>query len=457
MIKLINCDWSGAGWGPSYTHIHSGTMEKVASSYIPTDLRVWIEKLTPRPEGRYVLLNALGAHEYWGPNANGDTFPEWSLKGLPPPADVKEFLKTEVNKVIPDFTEPPSYGGPSFVTNAKVYQNHINKDPTIACGDVIAQAYNDQMHRVELIVFIYEQRAPDVVRMIDAGDPVPWSMGAKLRFDVCSICSKVSKTRAEYCPHLATQLRQILPDGRKVFSYNYFPVFFDISKVSMPADRSAWMLKKVASVGEPKEASMEKRELVSTAPVDQKDLGSTPINPDLIKFISNNGGCQDDSVAVDPQMIAMKKEFSLPEILKNMLMVGMLPSEKDLNYLSDGDPSRIPGNLDLVNPNRRLILLLSSKIPERSLLDPHFTKRAARGQTRPLKVSNSPFMQKLAHLLGNIDYTRLVQMIETNPTIQLAVQPNAVESSLFKTASQSKAATWLPFVVVCSQFNGETK
>lgn len=46
-------------------------------------------------------------------------------------------------------------------------------------------------------------------------------------------------TRRDYCGHMLQTPGQILPDGRKVFVYNDFPRFFDISFVLVGADRTA--------------------------------------------------------------------------------------------------------------------------------------------------------------------------------------------------------------------------
>jgi len=119
-------------------------------------------------------------------NMNGDAFPEWSLKGDQPPKSVQDIVELKVKPKIPDFVIPHgNYGHSTFVSNAKVYVGHANTDPTRSIGDVIASAYNDKMHRVELIVFVYTDRNPELVQKIDANEPVPFSMGAKLRFDVC--------------------------------------------------------------------------------------------------------------------------------------------------------------------------------------------------------------------------------------------------------------------------------
>jgi len=448
--KFVSLESMGAQWGSVYTHIHSRTMEKVASAYVPEGLMSVIESIKPRPEGRYVLINALGAYEIWGSNANGDAFPEWGLKSLPPPKDVITLIDTKVKEKLPDFCIPTtgSYGAPTFTTTAKVYVNHVNKDPLIACGDVIAQAYNDRMHRVELILFVYKDRAPDIVQMIDDGAAIPWSMGARLKFDVCGVCSNIARSRSEYCPHLATQLRQVLPDGRKVFSYNYFPVFFDISKVGVPADKSAWMLRKVASAGVAKQATIEKREVVKEKPA---NLGPAPVDPRLLSFIQSKAPqalCDENSLP-DPQLRNLAKTHGPGELLRTMLMLGMLPTAKEVDVIADKNPENIPDKLDLVNPNRKLIVILGPSVPDRSLLDPHFSKRAFRNN-KVSRLTKSACSHKFAEVLSRVDFNALTHMLETNPTIRLTVDSTALESSLIKSA-ETRSPVWLPFIV-CSHF-----
>jgi hypothetical protein len=59
-------------------------------------------------------------------------------------------------------------------------------------------------------------------------------------------------TRRDYCEHMLQMPGKILPDGRKVFVYNDFPRFFDISFVWIGADRTArvmWHLGTSSSKG----------------------------------------------------------------------------------------------------------------------------------------------------------------------------------------------------------------
>jgi hypothetical protein len=179
----------------------------------------WATRVTPVTGKTYILVLAMGASEFYGPNRNGDAFEEKELK---------EHHHT-------------------FETNAHVFKSHVNKDPAKSFGKVIKSFYNDDMHRVELVLEIDNGKAPDIVTKINSGNSVAVSMGCKIKYDVCSICGNKAPTRAQYCKHLKNELNKIYPDGRVVAAYNPKPNFFDISIVWRPADKTGYMLKKVAN------------------------------------------------------------------------------------------------------------------------------------------------------------------------------------------------------------------
>lgn len=183
----------------------------------------WSRGITPTPGKTYILVLAMGASEFYGPNRNGDAFRE---------SELKKTYKT-------------------FETDAHVYKSHVNKDPLKSYGKVLKAFYNDQMHRVELVLEIDNHKAPDIVDKVNSGDTVAVSMGCKIKFDVCSICGNEAPTRAQYCSHLRNELNKIYPDGRIVCADNPNPKFFDISIVWRPADKTGYMLKKVASSSTP--------------------------------------------------------------------------------------------------------------------------------------------------------------------------------------------------------------
>lgn len=198
-------------------------LRKHASEYHP-EISAYIEKATPIENLVQVLLTALGAYEFWGQNVNGDRFRVPSLMNA-----------------------GPDYGYKTFETNANYFLHHVNKDPALSKGRVLKAVWNDKAKRVELVVGIDVNLDPEGVAMIDRGENLTFSMGAKVPYDVCSICANRAKTRAEYCDHLKYQMNQIDPvTGMLVGADNTLPKFFDISRVLIPADKTAYMWTKIA-------------------------------------------------------------------------------------------------------------------------------------------------------------------------------------------------------------------
>jgi len=109
-------------------------MNKSAAPMLP-EVQAYLEKLQPSPTKIYVLVNALGAGEYWGSNINGDWFPEASL-----------------------IHEGPVYGYETFY-QAYPYKHHVNKNPENSFGRVVLSCWNDAMKRVELVVEIDRDKA----------------------------------------------------------------------------------------------------------------------------------------------------------------------------------------------------------------------------------------------------------------------------------------------------------
>jgi len=197
---------------------------RCTASSCPTEIKLALENLQPQEGKTYLLVNALGAGEYWGSNVNGDYFPERALmhKGA-------------------------SHGYKTFEVYAHVYKHHVNKDPARAMGSVKVAAYNPEMHRVELLLEIDNEKGKDLIDKVASGEFPDWSMGCRVPYDVCSICGNEAKKVAEYCPDLKQNMNKIAQDGRRHYAINTLPKFFDISEVIIGADKTAKTLKKVAS------------------------------------------------------------------------------------------------------------------------------------------------------------------------------------------------------------------
>ena len=216
-----------------FVHINrrgsAGLWKTAASKEYSPEVMAMVRDLKPESGFTYPLINALGAGEYWSSNSNADYFEE--------------------NQLNPEGTD--KYGYATFRKFAKPYKHHINKPDSPAYGEVLGNVYNPRMHRVELLVKVANELAPDIAERIDGGEDVPVSMGCKVPYDVCSICGNEAKKTEEYCPEMRNTPNKIMEDGRKVFVFNIRPRFFDISFVFVGADPTARVLSKVASLARP--------------------------------------------------------------------------------------------------------------------------------------------------------------------------------------------------------------
>lgn len=194
-----------------------------------------------------VHLISHGATEYWGPNRNGDGFKE---------ATCRLYCHT-------------------FEKLARFYRSHLNKDPAKSYGVVKKAAYNEAMHRVELLVGLNKTAAAAArngglvadreLQKLAAGKDLAVSMACRVSHDECSFCKNAARTREEYCTAATckaggcrdnlTRLVKVGGDVHHLHVDNPHPAWFDISDVLRPADptayahRADWLTKAAADAG----------------------------------------------------------------------------------------------------------------------------------------------------------------------------------------------------------------
>ncbi len=206
----------------SLVDVHS---KGVDSSWLRKSAAVLTKELSeirPEPGTTFVHLIALGDSETYGGNRNGDLFPKSANE---------RFHST-------------------FVKHAKWFHNHKNKPHRgdKIYGSVKYSAYNPDMHRVELVVGIDNEKDPESIEKLARGEDLPVSMACKIPFDICSECGNKAKTAADYCSHIRNHCGELTKSGSQIGMINLEPTFFDISKVGRNADRIAFSLRKVAGV-----------------------------------------------------------------------------------------------------------------------------------------------------------------------------------------------------------------
>ena len=189
-------------------------VKSAASSAFSQDM---MKKHMPDDKHFAVHYIALGAHEMYGPNRNGDAWPEAGLEH-----------------------DKGNYGTHTFVKNGHYFREHRNRDPKYKIGDIKAAAYNKTMKRSEVIVWGDKRKAEQEYEDAKAGKPLDMSMSARVPGDRCSICDHFAKSSAVYCDDLKNHMTQWMPKKAKfAYAINDRPNFFDASAVKHKADRIA--------------------------------------------------------------------------------------------------------------------------------------------------------------------------------------------------------------------------
>ena len=219
---------------------------------------------------------------------------------------------------------------------ANVYRHHKNK-PRLGhriYGRVIHSHYNHGMHRVELIIELDTDKAPDLRDKIDDGEYPPLSMGARVPYDVCSICGNKAKTLRNYCTHAKNSMNKILPDGRKVYVRNDNPKFFDISFVHVPADRTAYVMAKVASTNEVKLSAENAEEIMKNAGIKEADIVKR-IDSGKIESASPDpkGLILDSQPNMPDELIKQLSKEDLSKVLSTLLGMRIIPKRKEFQRL----------------------------------------------------------------------------------------------------------------------------
>ena len=290
--------------------IHPGVLTKTAE--MSSQLMDFIRAMQTDDKKVYILVNALSAGEYYGPNRNGDYIGEDVLQ---------KYYK-------------------HFEENGHVYKHHKNKDPRTSLGKILFSHYNDDMHRVELVCELDENKDEQFVQRIQQGEYPAVSMGMRTPYDVCSICGHKAKKLPDYCDHLKYEMNRVYPDGRKVFAINPAAKFFDISFVIIPADATAGVMRKLASANNSTEVKLSAElgeEFLREAALKEADLYKEVEAPVEVQTIQKdpNGNIFLSQPSIPMKDIkAMVKDASLGEIYSSLMGMHIMPTPVDFQRIS---------------------------------------------------------------------------------------------------------------------------
>ena len=382
MIKFTQFDLHDSNG----THIQFYNNDLIKTAEYSGELKSRLNQLEKKANKTYVLVNAMGAGEFYGSNRNGDYFPDIALE-----RDHKTFEKL-----------------------GHAYKHHKNKNPEESFGQVKIAVFNPDMHRVELVIELDNERAKEILERIEHGEYPAVSMGTKVPFDVCSVCGHKSKRIPDYCDHLKYEMNMILPDGRKVYAINDTDLkFFDISFIRIPADRTASVLAKVASIKPAEPAAVFAERVLKAAGIKESTLN---------KIIDGNIEAVDSDpkrLIYDSQMDMPKDELkkiladhSLKEVLATFLGMRIIPkpiefqqivltkmgqtklAESNELMMDLDEEGEIPQDLSLDNFNDELALKIACWAPGMSLTKPQVIRRVLvkRAAMSPLAITINPPM-----------------------------------------------------------------
>jgi len=319
-------------WGRNGRLLKEATsLHKIASCESPA--MDYIKHVEPEPGKTIVLVIGLGDHETYGANRNGDGFPSKPVKG----------------KIKPDEVLTKHY---QSYDRAHVFEHHVNSDPKKAIGRVKKAFWNPKMHRVELVQDFSHDKAPHLLEKIANNEYPAVSMGCRIKYDVCTNCGNKAKTRADYCDHLKYAMSRIDPHtGVQNAALNPSPDFFDSSFVVRPADRTGYMLKKVAKehVPEIHTGGYELGELLSDLLQKSADLAKAA---DIEKVISGEPAAsvshldKSDAKLIEKYIhTAGAKDKDKADKPTNTTMVSIMVRYKPSEVVDGADPLAMPAGI----------------------------------------------------------------------------------------------------------------
>jgi hypothetical protein len=340
-----------------------------------SDALDYIKSVMPEPGKTILLLNALGAEETYGPNRNGDGFPERPVPARGKVASAGRRWFVEPGQELTNHYQ-------SFERNpAHAFKHHANRDPSKASGVVKKAFWNPRMHRVELLVAVDDDKDPEWVKRANDGEFVPVSMGCRIKHDVCARCGNHAPTRADYCDHVKFAMNQVDSNGFKDYVHNPSPDFFDISRVFRPADRTGYTLKKVAEVHTVRlsaDLGEEVDRLAAKAAAAQKlseidkviraePIASSTLGPDEKSLIVKFRDHTTKKLAASPRIgVTALTRWPLGEVLTAAAMNGVVLKEAEFIWLTSAKLAGriVAPNIEKVAAAARCALELFGDRPE---------------------------------------------------------------------------------------------
>lgn len=355
--------------------LHPGH-ERTKTANIAGPVQAFIDKLEPAPGVTYALVSAMSYSEYFGPNSNTDWYgynKHLNFNGLL--HQWPEFGREPELDAIKGRNWPHGY--PCFYA-ATAYAHHRNTDPkSLGFGDVVFVYANPHMKRIELVIRIFNDEAEkkghrSIIDRIERNERVDVSMGAKIPFDACSVCTDwdrvrdamtrfdpakhrhhmmpvleehkrhairgIAETRKQYCVCMRTMAGRVNDDGQLVFVYNDAPRFFDISFVLIGADRTSRVMWHLPSLRGERPAQMPPGMILDSMGTPMSGLKIASMDKDSPGVAVNALDAAHHGYDFSGVMAACRSHKP-KSVLASLAALGIIASPREFSALLTGAPT----------------------------------------------------------------------------------------------------------------------
>lgn len=256
-----------------------------------------LDKIEKKANRTYLHVITTGAFEKFSCNQNNDSwngdYLDWEFPY--PENDMKKTAHFDGGL--------KKYHNETYMKDGAVYQEHQTKTAGVEpSGEIIAARYNDDMYRGELLIAVDNDKWRDRLQKKASGKDIYLSIGASVPYDTCLLCGKQAKTASEHCDHFKRHRGQLFDCGIVASVMNDKPSFYDISGVNVPADKIAFVLRKMAST--------------------DKDFNKTASITEIVQ----------DSIATRKPMLLTKAATILSKLAEMEKKIeGMIEGDKDID------------------------------------------------------------------------------------------------------------------------------
>jgi len=207
--------------------------------------------------------------------------------------------------------------------------------------------------------------------------------------DTCSICGNEATKIANYCEHLKNNMNKVMPNGKKVYAINNQPKFFDISVVTIPAEKTASFIKKISGKHA---ASFDKSANgLNDMPVTWAQSFAKTASLESQAEIKKKIDGEIEAVSKDPKKLILESQkrlskdtieklstFPLGEVLSTFIGLRIVPVKEDFQKLALYSMGKVDG-ADLLEQNHICFDVdpaLQATVPDDVSLD-HFNEKIA--------------------------------------------------------------------------------